>query len=605
MDGKFVYLESDEEITGVIDKISKVDSDQAVLVIPRGANIAQSIVNLKLIKKRAADLDKEVSLVTTDKISRNLASQVGISVYSKVEEVGRRIRPTIQAPPPPDNRPETIKSNVPAPEAKRPVEELPDVPGVKIHRYYDERSVEKSEMKKNEPAEPIKPEEIEHLPAVDDQEKIGEADESDKNEKDQAEDNIEKPQVEEISSSSREPKKQTAGRRFRPLRKRWALLAFIVFGALIILALGYLILPRAKVEIVFQAENYQNTADLTIERSLSEADKENLKLPAHENFVEKEITDKYPATGKKNIGNKAVGTVTLYNSWSDEAQPLSAGSAITASDKKFLTKSAVTIPGASIALKNGQVVTTPGTITVEVEASESGESYNIAPTTLMIAGLSTAKQEKIYAKNSAAFSGGDTKEVAVVLEDDIKKAKETTGKKLSESAKEEVLKKLPEADLYIEGSLSENLTKLDCSENAGSQVAEFTISGKIKTIILSTDKNDFYALAIEKFESGLNENRVLVQRDKIEYHYQILASDFVNGRIEYRVEARGKISSSINSEVLKEELRGKSFDQAKSIIEKLDLVLEANVKMIPELNIYRSLPLFAKSIEIVANYKVD
>jgi hypothetical protein len=605
MDGKFVYLESDEEITGVIDKISKVDSDQAVLVVPRGGNIAQSIVNLKLIKKRAADLDKEVSLVTTDKISRNLASQVGISVYSKVEEVGRRSRPVIQTPPPPDNRPETIKSNVPAPEAERPVEELPDVPGVKIHRYYDERLAEKPAIKKDEPAEPPEPVEAERPPIVADQEETDEEDEPIKNENERTENKIEKSKIVETPDFSHKPKKQSAGRRFRPLRKRWALLAFIASGVLITLILGYLILPQAKVEIVFQAENYQNTAELTIDRNISEIDNQNLKLPAHENFVEKEANDKYPATGKKNIGNKATGSVTLYNSWSDEAQPLAAGSTLTTGDKKFLTKSAVTIPGASIALKNGQVVTTPGTATVEVEATESGESYNIAPATFVIVGLSAAKQEKIYAKNTTAFSGGDTKEVAIVLEDDILKAKETTGKKLSESAKEEVLKKLPEADLYVEGSLSENLIQLDSSQNVGSQVVEFTISGKIKTTILSTDKNDFYNLVIEKFESGLKEDRVLVQRDKIEYHYQILNSDFVNGKIEYQVEASGKISSQVDAEGLKEELRGKSFEQAKSIIEKLDLVLEANIKMVPELNIYRSLPLFAKSIEIVANYKVD
>jgi len=55
-------------------------------VVPRDATILQSVVNLRLISKEATRFDKQISIVTTDKIGRNLAAQVGLPVYGSVRE---------------------------------------------------------------------------------------------------------------------------------------------------------------------------------------------------------------------------------------------------------------------------------------------------------------------------------------------------------------------------------------------------------------------------------------------------------------------------------------------------------------------------------------
>ncbi|MEK7097467.1 MAG: hypothetical protein AAB906_01305, partial [Patescibacteria group bacterium] len=93
---EIIYLEPSEEITSVIDKIRTLPGDSASFVIPRGATIAQSIVNLKLLKKSAEGMKKEISLVAIDRISRNLASQIGLTVYSKVSEA-QKARPKTPA----------------------------------------------------------------------------------------------------------------------------------------------------------------------------------------------------------------------------------------------------------------------------------------------------------------------------------------------------------------------------------------------------------------------------------------------------------------------------------------------------------------------------
>ena len=55
-----IYLESDEEITSVVDRLRKSEAKEIILVIPKGTALLQSIVNLKLLKKEAEKLKKHL-----------------------------------------------------------------------------------------------------------------------------------------------------------------------------------------------------------------------------------------------------------------------------------------------------------------------------------------------------------------------------------------------------------------------------------------------------------------------------------------------------------------------------------------------------------------
>ncbi len=83
---KTIYLEVDEEITSVVDKLRSAGEKQIFLVIPKRANITQSIVNLKLLKRQAESFGKEVFIVTQDRIGQLLASQVGFTVYKNITD---------------------------------------------------------------------------------------------------------------------------------------------------------------------------------------------------------------------------------------------------------------------------------------------------------------------------------------------------------------------------------------------------------------------------------------------------------------------------------------------------------------------------------------
>jgi hypothetical protein len=117
-----IYVEVSDEITTVIERMKEANDTAIALVVPKGAILLQSIVNLKLAKRAAADHGKELSLITTDKIGKNLATQVGLPVYARLDD-------------------ENIPEEGPEEEGNEPSV----IAGVKIHRYYDEENAKEEE----------------------------------------------------------------------------------------------------------------------------------------------------------------------------------------------------------------------------------------------------------------------------------------------------------------------------------------------------------------------------------------------------------------------------------------------------------------------------
>ncbi|MCC6643369.1 hypothetical protein IT411_01345, partial [Candidatus Peregrinibacteria bacterium] len=82
---KILYLEIDDEVTAIYDKLSKLRFKNIYLVVPQRAVLFQSAINLKILKRKAEDLDKKIFIVTNDSTGLNLAKRVGLEVFDKLE----------------------------------------------------------------------------------------------------------------------------------------------------------------------------------------------------------------------------------------------------------------------------------------------------------------------------------------------------------------------------------------------------------------------------------------------------------------------------------------------------------------------------------------
>jgi len=79
MDNRF-YVDTDEEITSIVGKIRGAKEREIFLIVPKGASIAQSLVNLKLLDKEAKRNGKGLIFISSDEHVRKLANKAGLAV---------------------------------------------------------------------------------------------------------------------------------------------------------------------------------------------------------------------------------------------------------------------------------------------------------------------------------------------------------------------------------------------------------------------------------------------------------------------------------------------------------------------------------------------
>src|SRR3989344_7021202 len=132
---KPIYLEPDEEITSIIDRLSKVEDSKIAVVVPKNSTMFQSLVNLKLLARQAPKLGKEVAIISNKKVGSRLAHQVGLETYASLGTVTNAPTPAVAAPSTAIAEPAVADT-------------LPD--GTPIHRY----SPDGVEIVADEPVQP-------------------------------------------------------------------------------------------------------------------------------------------------------------------------------------------------------------------------------------------------------------------------------------------------------------------------------------------------------------------------------------------------------------------------------------------------------------------
>ena len=137
--------------------------------------------------------------------------------------------------------------------------------------------------------------------------------------------------------------------------------------------------------------------------------KDDLVLDYSSSTLSKDVMKSAP----KEINQKAVGEITVYNNYSSNSQILIKNTRFQTSDGKiFRINDSVTVPG-----KNGN---TPGSVTVKVSADSYGSDYNIKPSDFVIPGFKgTPRYAGFYAKSVNPMTGGLSGTVSTVSPEDV------------------------------------------------------------------------------------------------------------------------------------------------------------------------------------------
>lgn len=538
---RVLYLEPDEEITSIIDRFKKLKAKKIALVVPRDAVVMQSVVNLKLLKREAENLRKELSLVTSDKVGRNLASQVGLATYDKLDQEFLR------------------------PEEEIELSDLEEIRDEKIEELGKDTSdeemakVEKSPFDK---AEINKPEKLSSAPIA-----------------------PEKPK-----------KKSFMGLRPRLKLNKRLLVFGVIFSLFVVTFITFLFLPKAQINIRVKAEKINHNFEFIADKNLVDVDLEKKSIPATlvEKTSEKESTAS--ATGEKEIGEKAKGTITIYNSYDSASQVLNAGTKLTRDGKVFLTTQKVTVPG--FTLKQGNSV--PGTANVSIEAEKQGASYNVSAGKFTISGFPSSQ---FYAQSSQALTGGFSEIVTVVSENDINTLKSNLTKELDLEIKKELIGQVEgETELLEEGILVTEVS-FTTSANVDDQKSDFSGKLTLKAQALAYKKSDFENIANESFTQKISQlGKELAEVDYNNLKKEVKSTKLEQGQMTVVVSGEAFAAPQLDQKVLKSNLAGKDRIRAEEYLTGFIEIDSVKVDLWPFW--VKKVPSLEESIKINIDYQV-
>lgn len=554
---EILYLEPDEEITSVIDKLQKSNSDSVGLVIPRNSSLIHSAINLKLLKKQADALKKEIALVTADKIGKNIASQVGIQVFEDVH--AKKPANNLGMPPLPKGD-EVIEVNmsgepsddVPADEAieetgqKQASGKIGKVGGFKVRRYTID-----SEDAGRESQTTAKASDYE-------------------SDSDNAA-HISKPKFEGVKFSGLGGRKMNKG-----------LIVFVSIFVAIVLA-SLLLLPQTAIDLIVAAEPFEKAVTVGIDKSINEPQATDKFVPGKQLEVTNDDAKRVVATGRKDVGGKGKGSVTIANGWQSDPYRFSAGTTLThtESGKTFVLDNDVSVPGVTLSLKEGQLVTNPGTANAAITATEPGDSYNVKAGAFTVGGLSAKQQEKITASSSKDFSGGFTKTVNIMTQSDIDTAKEALLGDLNNTALEELKKEAKDLKLVNDAVLNEVISFETNPSKVDAETDFFDINVKAKHRALVFDEKQVQAIVDTAIREEVPEGKELILGDDDEFVVNVLGKNYDDGKLELESKIKTKIGSHIDQVAAKKGLNGKSEAAIREQLSTLPNVKEINLFKFP------------------------
>ena len=479
MNKDVIYIEPEDDITDIITKIENSKEKIIALVPPKKASVFRSIVNIKLIAKAGVNASKSVVLVTTDPSIIKLAGATKLPVTKDLQSA-----PTI---------PESDTAE-------------------KIETASEDTVIESTGETEEEVVESIEEEAEEKK-----------EDESEKSEK--PEESDEEKEGKEDKKDEPEDSKESKGKKKKALTGNWFLdhkkvLIFSGIGALVlILALvwAFGIAPAAYVTVAVRTTSTNFSESATFTNNLSEENISEGKFYLTEEKIETKNELEFDATGKKNIGEKAKGSVVVYHYFrNDGSIAVDAGASFINNGLKFTADTEVTISwngtDAAKCENNGQAsAITSGCLVsgrVKVTAAEPGEKYNIAA---ISSGWSTTVNAGVY--SDSAMSGGSDKTVTVVQQSDIDAAlaKIADSNAGTEAArKQQLLDSIKDDSFVIESSYKQKLSDPISDPKIGEEVEE---GKKAKLTVITTDS--IYTIDKTKVEEFISTKAKLAENYKI------------------------------------------------------------------------------------------
>lgn len=284
----------------------------------------------------------------------------------------------------------------------------------------------------------------------------------------------------------------------------------LVFVGILILIIGlfffYIFGVKATIVIKVDPKIISENQDVTFS-SISPTKLESNIIAGEFVTVSKDAQASIPATGKKDVGDKAKGTVTIFNSTLTATTFPQGTTIISSNDLIYQLSNSVTVASGS-----GDAISgiSPGKVNVNVIANNIGPEYNLPSNTKFSIGESLL----VAAKNDNPFSGGTKKQITVVSKNDVDKLMLDLPKTQEQSARDDLAKNLSGDKNLLPTFIDEAISKTVLDPKIGDEATTVTLRGEVAYAGLSFSKNELVNLAKSILKSKI-QNALDINYDNI------------------------------------------------------------------------------------------
>lgn len=347
---------------------------------------------------------------------------------------------------------------------------------------------------------------------------------------------------------------------------------------LTILIVGFILwwfLPKATVNIYVSPKKLEENISLEVGNDIK-GEEINVSLNGEKTKA---------TTGTKTVGDKAKGQVKIQNG-TGETINLKSGTIISSSsDLKFVTTKSASI---SAALST----TEPGLATVDVEASSIGSEFNLSKDEKFK--VSNYPKADVEAISIDVFTGGSSRQISAVSEEDKKKLTKELKDELMSEAKQKLADKISEDMLIVEASFKEETEKEDYSNKVGDEATNLKLSLTLKITSTIVSKKDLSDISKRSLDNKIPTGFVL-RDDQITYGF--ITSD-EKDKFDVRISAN--LLPQIDPIMVAKQITGKYPHLAETFLSSIPGFVNAEIRLKPNLTgKLGTLPHLSKNITIL------
>lgn len=530
MNKDVIYIDVEDDITAIIGKVKDAKEKIVAIVPPKRTGVLQSAVNLRLLERAAGQSDKRLVLISNNSALVALAAAAKIPVAKNLQskpELAEIAALDI------DNGEDIIDgSQLPVGELARTADGASKnsaaVGTLAINDAINQNAAE-------EPARAAPPV-AGALPP--------------------------KPRV---KSGIKVPN-------FGSFRKK---LIFGIGGGVLLLAFliwAIFFAPQATVIITARTTDSSANAKVTLGNNLA-TDINATSIKSVTQQVKKDLSVDFDPTGKKDVGDKAKGSMTITRSGvSDSATTIPAGTQFTSGSLVFVSTAAATVPRSQIigsTLDNGSA-------TVSVEATAVGDEYNLSA-------RSYQPSMGGFSAKGTDMSGGSKHQARVVSSDDVQKATDELLHKDADETKKELTGKFDSSYMILDQSYKTDQGKPQSTPGVDQELAsgKAKLSASVTYSLTAVTKADVTKYLGDYFDAQLKD-----AKDQRIFDNGAGGATFTNvtmnkDTITANLVATAKIGPKIDDNAIKDGAKGKRYGDIQSSIESIQGVDNVDVKFWP------------------------